>query len=266
MSSMKELTIIVPLVEYKEEYKSMYENALNSVVESDVKEETSIIFVGPSSSLKVVKEFNLGAREVLYLENSKNIELPFQINKAVKDVKTDYFSVLEFDDNYTSFWFNEVEKYQTSFNDISLYLPLIEAFDFKRKEVGAIAYANEPVWASSFSEELGYVDEQSLKNHFNFIVSGGVFKTKDFLSVGGLKNSLKVFFWYELLLRLNHNGKKIYVIPKVGYEHYVNRDESLTTMYQQMNQDEVSFWFTTAQEEFVYKTDRKKKYENTPNE
>ena len=263
---MKELTIIVPLIEYKEEYKELYENALNSVVEGDVKEEASIIFVGPSSSLNVVKGFNLGAREVLYLENSKNTELPFQINKAVKDVKTEYFSILEFDDNYTSFWFNEVERYQKTMGNVSLFLPLIEAFDFKKKEVGAIAYANEPVWASSFSEELGYVDAQSLKNHFNFIVSGGIFRTKDFLSVGGLKNSLKVFFWYELLLRLTHNGKKIYVIPKVGYEHYVNRDESLSMKYQQMNQDEVNFWFNTAQEEFVFKTDRKKKYENTPNE
>lgn len=266
MNNMKDLTIIVPLVEYKEEYKELYENALNSVVEGDVKEEASIIFVGPSSSLKIVKEFNLGTREVLYLENSKNIDLPFQVNKAVKDVKTEYYSVLEFDDNYTTFWFNEVEKYIKSFDNISLFLPLVEAFDFKRKEVGAIAYANEPVWASSFSDELGYVDEQSLKNHFNFIVSGGIFRTKDFLSVGGLKNSIKVFFWYELLLRLNHNGKKIYVIPKVGYEHYVNRDGALSMQYQQIAQDELNFWFTTAQEEFVYKTDRKKKYENTPNE
>lgn len=263
---MKELTIIVPLVEYKEEYKELYENALNSVAEGDVREEVSIIFVGPSSSINVVKEFNFGAREVLYLENSKNTEFSFQINKAVKDVKTEYFSVLEFDDNYTSFWFNEVEKYLGLVDNISLYLPLIEVFDFKRKEVGAIAYSNEPVWASSFSEELGYVDEQSLKNHFNFTVSGGIFRTKDFISVGGLKNSLKVFFWYELLLRMNHNGKKIYVVPKVGYEHYVNRDGALSMQYQQMPQDELNFWFTTAQEEFVYKTDRKKKYENTPNE
>ena len=122
---MKELTIIVPLVEYKEEYKELYENALNSVAEGDVREEVSIIFVGPSSSINVVKEFNFGAREVLYLENSKNTELPFQINKAVKDVKTEYFSVLEFDDNYTSFWFNEVEKYLGLVDNISLYLPLI---------------------------------------------------------------------------------------------------------------------------------------------
>ena len=142
---------------------------------------------------------------------------------------------------------------------------LNEIFDFTKKDMGAIAYGNEPVWSSSFSEELGYIDVDCLKNHFNFIVSGGIFKKSDFLSVGGLK-SIKVFFWYELLLRLCHNGKKVYVVPKIGYEHYVNRPDSLTTEYQQLTQKEIDFWFNTAQEEYVYKTDRKKKYETTSNE
>lgn len=263
---MKELTIIVPLTEYKDEYKEMYDKSLNSVLEADVREESSLIFVGPKSAIDVVKEYNFGGREVLYIENSKNVELPYQINKAVKDVKTEYFTVLEFDDTFTPFWFDEVENNIKYKENVSLFLPLNELFDFANPERGAFGYANEPVWSSSFSEELGYIDEQSLKNHFNFVVSGGIFRKSDFLSVGGLKASIKVFFWYELLLRLNHNGKKIYVLPKVGYEHYVNREGSLTSEYQKIAQDEIDFWFNTAQEEFVYKTDRKKKYEPTPNE
>mgnify|MGYP003290324809 CR=1 FL=1 len=263
---MKNLTIIVPLVDFNEAHKEMYDKSLNSVLEADVREEAALIFVGPDSAIKVVKEYNFGGREVLYLSNSKNVDLPFQINKAVKDVKTEYFTVLEFDDNFTPLWLDEVERNMPFLEDVSLYLPLIEVMDFNRREAGAVAYANEPVWASAFSEELGYIDEHSLKSHFNFIVSGGVFRKSDFLAIGGVKNSIKVFFWYEMLLRYVHNGKKVYVIPKVGYEHIVNRMGSLTSEYQQMAQAEIDFWFNVAQEEYVYKTDRKKKYEGTPNE
>lgn len=257
---MKELTIIVPLVEYTEDMKGMFETSLGSVLAADVNEEVSLIFVGPSSSIKVVKETEWGNRDVLYLENDKNFTPQYQINKAVKDVKTSYFTVLEFDDKFNSFWFEEVETHLKHFPDTSLFLPLIEAYDFQKPEIGAIAYANEAVWASAFSEELGYLDLEALKNHYNFIVSGGVFKKSDFVSVGGLKNTLEVFFWYELLLRLCHNGKRIYVIPKVGYEHMVNRDGNLTSLIQQKSQEEIDFWFNTAQEEYLYKTDRKKTY------
>ena len=257
---MKDLTIIVPLIDFETEMNEMFDDAFNSIINADKNSDTSIIFIGPSTSLNIVKEYEWGDRNVLFLENDKNVSLQFQINKAVKDVKTTYFSILEFDDRYTSFWFDEVENQLKYTPEVSLFLPLVEVFDFQNKQNGSIGYANEPVWASSFSEEIGYIDIDCLKNHYNFMVSGGIFKKSDFLAVGGLKNTLSVFFWYEFLLRLCNNSKKVYVIPKVGYEHAINRDKSLTSIYQGLSQDELDFWFTTAQEEYPYKTDRKKIY------
>lgn len=257
---MKNLTIIIPLVEYKPEMKSLFDTSFNSVFVADKDMSSNIVLIGPSSSIKVAKEYDWGTRDVIFLENDKNISPQYQINKAIKEVKTEYFSILEYDDRYTDFWFNEVERYQEAYPEVSCFLPLIEVFDFQHTEIGSISYANEPVWSSSFSEELGFIDFDSLKNHYNFIVSGGVFRKNDFISVGGLKNSLDVFFWYEFLLRFTHNAKKTMVIPKIGYEHGVNRDGTLTSRYQNMKQDELDFWFNTAQEEYVYKTDRKKTY------
>lgn len=258
---MKNLTVIVPLIEYKEEHLQLYNRSVNSLLAADSKSEVSVIFIGSSSAIKVIKEeFDFGDREVLYLENNRNTELQFQINKAVKDVKTTYFSVLEYDDCYTQKWFDTVETYVSYQPDTSLFLSLMEVFDNKKLELGGIGYANEPVWASSFSDEIGFVDNESLKNYYNFIVSGGVFKKSDFLSVGGLKAGISVFFWYELLLRMTHNDKKVFVIPKIGYEHYLNVDGSLSSTFAAMDSDELDFWFKTAQEEYLYKTDRKKSY------
>lgn len=263
---MKELTVIIPLVEYRNDLENYYNRSINSVLNNDVNEEISLIFVGPTTSVKYIKEhFDFGDRDVLFIENNKNIEPQFQINKAVKDVKTSFFSILEFDDSFTSLWFNTVENYIRYYDDVSLFLPLVEIFDDKRPEIGGINYANEPVWSAAFSEEVGYLDIESLKNYYNFTVSGGVFNKTDFTSVGGLKNNIKVFFWYELLLRLTHNDKKTFVIPKIGYEHYVNVDMSLTSKFSNLSAEELDFWFTAAQEEYFYKTDRKKSY-NSENE
>lgn len=258
---MKNLTVIVPLVEYKDEHLSLHTRSVNSIINADAPSEVSVIFIGPSSAIKEIKNnFEFGEREVLFIENNKNTELQFQVNKAVKDVKTAYFSVLEFDDCYTNKWFNTVENYSTHQPDTSLFLSLMEVFDEQRPELGGIGYANEPVWASSFSDEIGFVDNDSLKNYYNFIVSGGVFKKSDFLAVGGLKNNIKVFFWYELLLRMTHNDKRVFVIPKIGYEHYLNVENSLSSTFATMEPKEIDFWFATAQEEYLYKTDRKKSY------
>jgi hypothetical protein len=43
-------------------------------------------------------------------------------------------------------------------------------------------------------------------------------------------------------------------------EHMVNRDGNMTSLIQEKTQEEIDFWFNTAQEEYAYKTDRKKTY------
>lgn len=258
---MKDLTIIIPLVEYRDEISTFYKRSIDSVLHQDLEEVIPMIFIGPTTSINYIKDnFGFGARDVLFIENNKNVEPQFQINKAVKDVKTTYFSVLEFDDIFTNIWFKNVANYVEHYPDMSLFLPLTEVFDYARPDLGGIAYANEPVWSAAFSEEMGYLDLEAIKNYWNFNVSGGVFKKSDFVSVGGLKNNIKVFFWAELLLRMTHNDKKIYVIPKVGYEHYINVDGSLSTIYGQLDSKEIDFWYETAKEEYLYKTDRKKAY------
>ena len=257
---MRDLTIIVPLVEYKEAHDTQIDRCYKSIVAADADKTCSVIFIGPSSAIAKVKDLDMEGREVLYLENNKNVELPYQVTKAVKDVTTEFFTVLEFDDEITPNWLKHVETYVKYQDETSLFLPLIEIFNELNLQVGAVAYGNEPVWAASFSDEIGYFDTTSLKNFVNVVVSGGVFRKKDFVSVGCLKPSLQVFFWYELLLRMTHNDKKIFVIPKIGCNHYVNREDSLTSSFRKMTPKELDFWFKTAQDEYLFKTDRKKVY------
>lgn len=257
---MKQITTIVPIHKYDETLKETLGNAFKSFYETSKNIPADLMIVGPKDVLDLVKaDFVNG--DVVYVEN-ENSWFSAQINAAVKKVKTDYFSILEYDDEYTPIWFDNVAKYIETGDDIAVYLPLTEVFDYQHKEQGPIGYVNEAVWASSFSEKLGYFDNECLQDYLIFNTTGGVFRTKDFIEIGGLKESMKLSFWYEFLLRAINKEKSIFVIPKVGYFHIVNRNDSLATNYAQtMSDRESEFWVELARKEYLYKTDRKKTYE-----
>ena len=256
---MAQITTIIPVHKFDDEVKTLLEMSVKSLVETSKNNPSELMFVGPKEVLEQVKALNL--HEAEYVEN-ENAWFSAQINAAAKKVKTDYFAILEYDDEFTPIWFDNVAKYISAGDDIAVYLPLTEVFDYQHKEEGPIGYVNEAVWASSFSERLGYFDNECLQDYLIFNTTGGVFRTKDFIEVGGLKESMKLSFWYEFLLRAINKKKDVFVIPKVGYFHTVNRNGSLATDYaQNMSDRESEFWVELARKEYLYKTDRKKTYE-----
>ena len=254
---MKNLTVIVPLHEYSDTTKKLLNEAIESFRAAD-NGTTKLLFVGPSNVLSDVKKTYDG-KNTIFVEN-ENTNFQTQINVAVEKCE-EYFSILEFDDKYTPKWFENVEKYMKEFDDVSYFLPLTKVLLYDKQE--EIGFVNEAVWATSFSNELGYLDIESLENYMNFNTTGGVFKTSDFIAVGKLKESMKLTFWYEFLLRSLFNGKKIFVIPKVGYIHSINRKMSLSDIYNRtITDEEADFWIDCAKKEYMFKNDRNKKFEN----
>ena len=256
---MNTITTIIPLNKFDEEVKTMLEMAVKSHQETSKNNPADLMFVGPKEVLDKVKELKLA--DAQYVEN-EDAWFSAQINVAAKNVKTDYFAILECDDEFTPIWFDIVVKYINTGDDIAVYLPLTEVYDYQNKNAGPVGYINEAVWASSFSEKLGYFDNECLQDYLLFNTTGGVFRTKDFLEVGGLKESIKLSFWYEFLLRAINKDKNIFVIPKIGYFHMVNRTDSLASEYaRDMSDRESEFWIELARKEYLYKNDRKKTYE-----
>jgi hypothetical protein len=243
-----DIKIIVPVHEYSEDVKKMMEAAIQSVPEGfDV-----VISTTKSLEEAIAKDFKNDI--VAKGDNGCFCEL---VNQAVGGTK--WFSVLEFDDAYTTIWGENVKKYLDFMPEISVLLSLEDIYDYQNGKY--IGFGNEAPWASSFSDELGYIDKGCLENYFNFFLTGGVFNTDDWNEVGGLKPSIKLTFWYEFLLRLTNKGKKVFVMPKVGYVHMLGREGSLMEQYrEQMDSDESKFWFDTAKQEYFYKDDRNKTY------
>lgn len=257
---MKDLTVIIPVHKYDESIKTMLDKALESFNKANSSNEASLIIVGPTKIVKELSEIYKDT-QIQYVETKKS-DFSSQINAAAKAVATKYFSILEFDDEYTENWFKNVETYINASYDVSVYLPLTEIVMADHPERGSVGYVNEAVWASSFSDEIGYLDLDCLQEYMNFNTTGGVFKTEDFLGIGGLKTSMKLSFWYEYMLRSVYNGKKIFVIPKVGYKHLLAREDSLSSEYNtNMGEKEADWWIDLAKKEYYFKTDRKKTYE-----
>lgn len=250
---MNNLTVIIPIISLTDNEKQLFVKAVDSV------DDSAIIIVGNSEALASIKGLKTKNKYTLVPNVTEDTSCANQVNIAVSTIKTDYFSVLEFDDTFNKLWFKNVQDYIEKDNDeVSLYLPLTEIVDVGE---GPIGYANEAVWASSFSEEIGFYDLQSLEDYFNFNISGGIFKTSDFNSVGKLKPSIKLSFWYEFLLRFLYKGKRVFVIPKVGCNHLVGRENSLSLYYgNNMTEKEAEWWIDLAKKEYFFPHDRKKVY------
>lgn len=254
---MDNLVVIIPVHEYNETVSSLLTNAVSSVPET-IKVCISC-YQGLEKDIK--KQFK--ANKNVNIVPCDKSDFASLVNNGVKD--SEYFSILEFDDEYTPIWFDNVKKYIESMPDVSVFMPLTDIVDFETKKY--VSSGNEAPWASAFSNELGFVDLDCLQSFFDFYLTGSVFNTADWNEVGGLKPSIKLTFWYEYMLRATNKGKKIFVIPKVGYNHYMVRENSITDTYRKtMSQKEQDFWFELARKEYFFIEDRNKVYSESEEE
>lgn len=251
--NMENLVVVIPVHEFNDEVGKLLTNAINSVQEN-IEVRVSCKKGLESKIKKYLKDWS----DIKIITNEKS-DFASLVNNGIKNSK--YFSILEYDDEYTPIWFNNVEKYIESMPDVSVFIPLTDIVDFNTKKFSGCG--NEAPWASAFSNNIGFIDNDCLQNFFDFYMTGSVFNTDDWNEVGGLKPSIKLTFWYEYMLRATNKDQKIFVVPKVGYNHYMGRKDSLTENYREnMSKEEQEFWFKLAKKEYFFKEDRNKTFDN----
>ena len=251
---MKELVVIIPMNEFGKENIEL----LNKAVESVPSELNVLLSVPSGTDGKKLKGISDRLGVVSESEGSSFAEL---VNAAINTIEEKWFSILEFDDTYTPIWYDNAKKYIEFMPSTSVFMYLEDITDFNDGKY--IGFGNEAAWASAFSNEIGFIDNDCLQNYFDFYMTGSIFNTADWKEVGGLKPSIKITFWYEWLLRATNKNKTVYVIPKVGYNHKLGRKGSLIETYKStIDQEETQWWFDLAKREMYYKEDRKKTYED----
>ena len=258
---MTNTTVILPINKMDTVIASYLEKAVKSIENQKVQPEELLIVT--TKDIEIDKEVlkNIKHRIVF---NEGETDFCSQINFGVENIKTEYFSILEVDDEYSKIWFDNVQKYITSYGEeVDTFLPIVLDVNVEGR---FLHFTNEPVWAKEFSDKLGFLDNDSLLNFPNFQLSGAVIKKEAFKAVGGLKPGIKLHFVYEFLLRMTYYDRKIMTIPKLGYKKTNMRPDSLFFNYynegpEKIDVIEARFWYNTARKECYFKNYRGIKFD-----
>ena len=256
------ITVILPVHKLDESEKELFGNAIKSVAEQQViPDELLIVTANNPELLKYLNDFDYTtlSDKVRIITNDGETDFASQMNLGVSKTNTKWFSILEYDDEYQKNWFRSVVKYIDAYPYIQIFMPIIVDVN---KDGGFLGFTNEAVWANSFSDELGYLDNNSLLRYQNFNIDGIVMSKETYEEFGGFKPSIKLTFIYEFLLRMTFNDVKIMTIPKFGYKHINQRPGALFSSYTtSMTPSEQAFWISLAKKEFYHTNDRKITYE-----
>jgi hypothetical protein len=260
------ITVIIPIHEYSEQIQSLLDKAVESVQKQENLDFLPQIVVVYAAAIEegilsyqqsLVTKYPNGIN-IIFVKNEGNTDYQSQVNLVVKShLTTDYFSVLEFDDEFGTTFFRNAVKYVESYPEIDVFLTMmIEVND--RNE--GIKLTNETVWSQQFvgeNGEMGYLNAKALQQYTDFKMSGAIIKKSEYLNIGGFKSNIKLTFMYEFLLRALNNACKVFTIPKIGYKHNATREGSLFDVYQKtMPVPERKFWFDTATKEANIMNDR----------
>ena len=262
MKEINNIAVILPVHELTEETKKLFFNAVESIKTQIVRPDELIVVVPKDSDAATyVKAFDFGdyAKSVTVAENDGETDFSSQVNYGVSVAKSEWFSILEYDDEYATIWFKNVVTYRQAHPNVDIFLPIIVDVDGGNQFIGL---TNEAVWANSFSDELGILDNNALLTYQNFNTDGMVMRKAVYEENGGFKPSIKLTFLYEFLLRMTFKDVRIMVLPRFGYKHINQRPGALFTTYKEtLNPIEARWWLATAKKEYYFPKDRKITYE-----
>ena len=257
---MKNITVILPVHRIEESYRVMLDNSIKSV--EQFHEDVKLIIVCPPSIKSELTNIS-DVLEVNIVANNGKTDFCSQVNLGIEKCDTEWFSILEIDDEYKPIWLKSTNEYVKSYSDVDVFLPVVKDIN---TDGNFISFTNESTWAYGFTENQGVLDNEVLLDFQNYQISGGLYRTQVIKDNGSLKENIKLTFGYEFLLRLTHNNIKIMTVPRVGYQHLNFREDSLFWSYKndetnKVSEDEAKFWLETAKKEFFFKNKRDVNYE-----
>lgn len=264
MAEKNDITVIIPVHEYSEDLENYFPVAIRSIENQlTMPDKVMVVASKDDNLINYLNNFDYGEiqNRIQVVENEISSDFPTQINYGVSQVDTEWFNILEFDDELANIWIKNAVKYKDVYGgEVDAFLPIIVDVDHEGKFAG---FTNEAVWATDFSDERGMLDNGALLRYHNFSLDGLLMRKEVFEEFGGLKPSMKLTFIYEFFLRMTYNDVKFMTIPKFAYKHINQREGSLFHQYQQeMDPTEAKWWFSQAKKEYFFIKDRNIQYED----
>lgn len=254
------ITVILPVHKLEEE---LLVSCIKSIELQKVKPTELLIVTSDDKELtEFLGSYDFGDLKDItrVVENeTKDYGFQSQLNYGVSQCKTTYFTFVEYDDELSPIWLKSGMEYVSAYPEVGVFLPIV----FETDENGKfISFSNEGAWAKSFTEESGYLDNNTLQRVQNFNFDGMIVKKELFNEFGGLKKNMKLTFTYEFLLRMTYQSIPVMVIPRLGYRHTNNRPGTLFDTYKTtVDVLESKFWVNRAKKEYFFTEDREITYE-----
>jgi hypothetical protein len=256
-SNILDLTVIIPIHKFESDSeKQLFSEAIESVFNQKNGHAPKEVVIVTTTETKKEIQTERKVRFVINDESYDNIQS--QVNKAVEEVKTAFFMVLDFDDELTPFYFENLATHMEEMPNVDMFMPIIADTTLDKK---IHRYINEVNWAKDLTNDKhGYLTMETLMNYNLVTTSGAAIRKEKFEEAGGFKPSIKLSFVYEFLMRFTNVDGIAYTIPKIGYLRKFGRENSYLNEQSKMDADEVSFWWGLAKKEYVWPHDRNKTY------
>ena len=268
MEKVLDLSVILPIKSaMTRDFADFFDKAIKSLKNQQLGfKELIIVHSSEENLVTFLKSYDFESLKVVLVPFKETPNYAEQINLGVKKSKGKYVSFFEFDDEYATIWFKNVQKYIDVYPQVDAFLPLVIDVDEKNAFNG---FTNEATFAANMTSEIGILTNETLLSYQNFQSSGMVIKKQIIDDFGGFKKSIKLTYGYELFLRFTYNNVRIMTIPKIGYKHMNMREGGIFWNYKNgsnvMTENEVKFWIESAKKESYFTQDRDIKYVATEN-
>ena len=158
---MKNITVILPIHTLSDDYKEMLNNALSSV--EDFHNDVKVSIICPTSLKKELKDLS-NKLEITIVTNKGETDFCSLVNLGIDNCDTEWFTILEIDDEFKPVWLKSMNEYSKVFTDVSVFLPIVKDINVEGKFIN---YTNESAWAYGFTDMQGFIDNEVLLDFQN---------------------------------------------------------------------------------------------------
>lgn len=158
-----ELSVILPLKSsVVKDFDVFFKKCVESItLQEFLPNELIIVHTKEESLIDYLNNFDFGSLNVRKVEFEKEPNFSKQVNEGIKNSKTEWNTILEFDDEFSKIWFKNVKKYIEIYNDVDVFMPIVVDVDNKSTFAG---FTNEATFAANFSQEMGILTNETLLN------------------------------------------------------------------------------------------------------
>ena len=149
-----ELSVILPLkTSVVRDFDEFFKKSIESLTIQDIlPTELIIVHSEEESLINYLNNFDFGNLKVNKIKFDSELNFCEQVNTGIKNSKTEWNSILEFDDEFSKIWFKNVRKYSEIYTDVDVFMPIVVDVDNKSVFAG---FTNEATFAANFSQEMG---------------------------------------------------------------------------------------------------------------